>query len=115
MKRTTAGDADADTIAYRRVSKGEQAAEWKASLRQQTEAVTALAEKLGRKLQPEHVWEDRFSGEDAESRKGFMDLVARKPPGTKSRSSRRGSNRGLAGPARRVWSNRAESLLLRRG
>lgn len=76
MRRTTADDADVDTIAYRRVSKGEQAAEWKASLRQQTGAVTALAERLGRKLLPTFIWEDRFSGEDAESRKGFMDLVA---------------------------------------
>lgn len=76
MRRTTADDADVDTIAYRRVSKGEQAAEWKASLRQQTDGVTALAERLGRKLRPEHILEDRFSGEDAESRKGFMDLVA---------------------------------------
>jgi site-specific DNA recombinase len=76
MRRTTADDADVDTIAYVRVSKGEQAAEWKASLRQQTDGVTALAERLGRKLRPEHILEDRFSGEDAESRKGFMDLVA---------------------------------------
>lgn len=76
MKRTAATDAHVDTVGYRRVSKGEQAAEWKASLRQQTEAVTALAEKLGRTLDPAFIWEDRFSGEDAESRDGFMALVA---------------------------------------
>lgn len=66
---------DVDTIACRRVSKGEQAAEWKASLRQQTDAIFALAEKLGRVLRPEHIWEDRFSAEDAEDRPGFMAVV----------------------------------------
>lgn len=76
MKRTAATDAHVDTVGYRRVSKGEQAAEWKASLHQQTEAITALAEKLGRTLDPAFIWEDRFSGEDAESREGFMALVA---------------------------------------
>jgi DNA invertase Pin-like site-specific DNA recombinase len=76
VKRTAATDAHVDTVGYRRVSKGEQAAEWKASLRQQTEAETALAEKLGRTLDPAFIWEDRFSGEDAESREGFMALIA---------------------------------------
>lgn len=66
---------DVDAIGYRRVSKGEQAAEWKSSLRQQTEAITALAERLGRTLAPENIYEDRFSGEDAEDRAGFMALV----------------------------------------
>jgi DNA invertase Pin-like site-specific DNA recombinase len=75
VRRTTALDDDIDTIGCRRVSKGEQAVEWKASLRQQTEAMLALAEKLGRVLRPEHIWEDRFSGEDAEDRKGFMAVV----------------------------------------
>lgn len=75
MKKTPAQAADVDTIGCRRVSKGEQAAEWKASLRQQTEAMLALAEKLGRVLRPELIWEDRFSGEDAEDRKGFMAVV----------------------------------------
>lgn len=78
---------DVDTIACRRVSKGEQAAEWKASLRQQTEAIFVLAEKLGRVLRPEHIWEDRFSAEDAEDRPGFMAVVefCRSHPRLKSR------------------------------
>jgi DNA invertase Pin-like site-specific DNA recombinase len=67
---------DVDTVGYSRVSKGEQAAEWKSSLRQQTDGITRLAEQLGRLLRPEHIHEDRFSGEDAEDRPGFMALVA---------------------------------------
>ncbi|HEX8393848.1 MAG TPA: recombinase family protein [Longimicrobium sp.] len=66
---------DTDTIGYRRVSTGEQAVEWKTSLQDQTRAVKARARALGRVLEDEFIWEDRFSGEDAESRPAFMQLV----------------------------------------
>lgn len=65
-----------DTIGYRRVSKNEQAADWKASLRQQTEAITALARQLGGELRPKMIFEDRFSGETVEGRSEFRQLLA---------------------------------------
>ncbi|MBV9109104.1 MAG: recombinase family protein, partial [Gemmatimonadetes bacterium] len=75
MKKEPVQEADSDTIGYRRVSKGEQAQAWKASLRQQTDGILALANKLGRVLLPEHIREDRFSAEDAEDRPAFMEIV----------------------------------------
>lgn len=71
----TAGMEGVGTIGYRRVSKQEQAAEWKSSLEDQTKALLRRAAQLGRTLLPEHVFEDRFSGEEAEDRTGFMALV----------------------------------------
>jgi DNA invertase Pin-like site-specific DNA recombinase len=65
----------ADTVGYRRVSKGEQAEDWKSSLATQTAKLCALAERHGRLLDREHVFEDRFSGEDARDRPGFLALV----------------------------------------
>jgi DNA invertase Pin-like site-specific DNA recombinase len=62
-------------IAYRRVSKGEQAAAWKTSLATQTSAVLELAIKLGVDLRDELIFEDRFSGEDVEGRPGFRALI----------------------------------------
>jgi site-specific DNA recombinase len=68
--------ADIDTLAYRRVSTGEQAVEWKTSLADQTRAMQQRAQALGRVLLEKYIFEDRFSGEEAESRKGFMELIA---------------------------------------
>jgi site-specific DNA recombinase len=68
--------ADVDVIGYRRVSKNEQAVDWKTSLQDQTRAILELAARLGLFLLEELFFEDRFSGEDAESRPGFMALVA---------------------------------------
>jgi site-specific DNA recombinase len=67
---------EVDTVGYRRVSTGEQAAEWKTSLADQTQGIQQRAKALGRVLPEEHIFEDQFSGEEAEARKGFMALVA---------------------------------------
>jgi DNA invertase Pin-like site-specific DNA recombinase len=67
--------ASVDTVGYRRVSTQEQAADWKTSLDDQTRSITECASRLGRVLTPEMIFEDRFSGEHAEQRHGFMALI----------------------------------------
>ena len=66
---------DVNVIGYRRVSKEEQASDWRTSLSDQTRAILLLAAKLTLSLLEEHIFEDLFSGGTAEDREGFMRLV----------------------------------------
>ncbi len=59
-------------LGYRRVSRREQATEWKDSLRSQTAAQISYASVHSLAFNPDHTFEDRFSGEDAERRPAFM-------------------------------------------
>lgn len=67
--------AEVQFLGYIRVSTTEQAVDWKTSLRDQVQAIKARASVLGGSLLDAFIWEDRFSGERAEDRTGFMDLV----------------------------------------
>jgi DNA invertase Pin-like site-specific DNA recombinase len=62
-------------LGYRRVSKREQATEWKDSLRAQTEALVTCATTRGIPLDEAHIFEDRFSAENAEKRRAFMAML----------------------------------------
>lgn len=64
-----------DTIGYIRISKEDQGVDWKTSLRHQTTEITSRATALGRVLQSHLIFEDRFSGEEALNRGGFMSVV----------------------------------------
>jgi DNA invertase Pin-like site-specific DNA recombinase len=64
-------------IGYVRVSTEDQARDGKSSLDDQRTAITALALKVGRILEPANVFADPgVSGQSAEGRPGFMALVA---------------------------------------
>lgn len=64
-----------DTIGYVRVSTEQQAGEQKTSLADQRRAITELARKLGRILEPQAIYEDAgYSGQTAEGRPAFMAL-----------------------------------------
>ncbi len=66
--------ASREAVAYIRVSTEDQVADTKTSLRDQREAVEALAKKLAKQVG--NVFEDPgFSGATAEDRPGFMELV----------------------------------------
>jgi DNA invertase Pin-like site-specific DNA recombinase len=65
-----------DVIGYARVSTESQAVEDKSSLADQRAAISALAARLGRTLDPAHVFEDAGASGQTADRPGFMRLLA---------------------------------------